>query len=260
VSQENIARLREDYPELANTLHATTDLYSKAVSAYTLIKQFAESCTGELAIFDIKKLVETQAQQLNLFLQTRSTNNVLLVFPGEGGQVIKRLLLPLLPPVSETQVLDLQCERIVESGRVLGVRVNALDKPLIVPNKQDIIVIDDVIVTGSTLNAIRETITEQSFKEALPQFFASSLFTLSPQKTRRYGNNGKPAGIFGYNTILTAALYEGESGTPPLNTISTFIGSSPKSKEVIQRYASKYAANIDLFSQSLSLMQRSSQI
>ena len=40
VSQENIAQLREDYPELANTLHSTTDLYSKAVSAYTLIKQF----------------------------------------------------------------------------------------------------------------------------------------------------------------------------------------------------------------------------
>lgn len=43
VSEENIARLREDYPELANTLHSTADLYSKAVSAYTLIKQFGIS-------------------------------------------------------------------------------------------------------------------------------------------------------------------------------------------------------------------------
>ena len=40
VSQDNIAQLREDYPEIAATLSASTDLYSKAVSAYTLIKQF----------------------------------------------------------------------------------------------------------------------------------------------------------------------------------------------------------------------------
>jgi len=40
VSQDNIAQLREDYPELAATLSSSTDLYSKAVSAYTLIKQF----------------------------------------------------------------------------------------------------------------------------------------------------------------------------------------------------------------------------
>jgi hypothetical protein len=40
VSQENIAMLRDQYPEIANTLSASTDLYSKAVSAYTMIKQF----------------------------------------------------------------------------------------------------------------------------------------------------------------------------------------------------------------------------
>ena len=40
VSQENIAMLRDQYPEIANTLNASTDLYSKAVSAYTMIKQF----------------------------------------------------------------------------------------------------------------------------------------------------------------------------------------------------------------------------
>ena len=40
VSQENIATFSKMYPEIAQTLHATSDLYNKAVSAYTLIKQF----------------------------------------------------------------------------------------------------------------------------------------------------------------------------------------------------------------------------
>lgn len=40
VSKENIEQLRSEYPELAHTLNSSTDLYTKAVSAYTLIKKF----------------------------------------------------------------------------------------------------------------------------------------------------------------------------------------------------------------------------
>lgn len=40
VSRDNIDLLSEAYPELARSLHATDDLYTKAVSAYTLIKKF----------------------------------------------------------------------------------------------------------------------------------------------------------------------------------------------------------------------------
>lgn len=39
VSKENLESFRIAYPELATTLNASTDLYSKAVSAYTMIKR-----------------------------------------------------------------------------------------------------------------------------------------------------------------------------------------------------------------------------
>jgi hypothetical protein len=38
VTEDNIERLRYDYPELANTLNSSNDLYSTGVSAYTMIK------------------------------------------------------------------------------------------------------------------------------------------------------------------------------------------------------------------------------
>ncbi len=38
VNEDNIEQLRYAYPELANTLNSSTDLYSTAVSAYTMIK------------------------------------------------------------------------------------------------------------------------------------------------------------------------------------------------------------------------------
>lgn len=40
VSKDNIELLNQQYPEIANTLRNSQDLYSTAVSAYTLIKQF----------------------------------------------------------------------------------------------------------------------------------------------------------------------------------------------------------------------------
>jgi phage shock protein A len=39
VSKDNIDQLRQNYPEIANTLNTSNDLYSKAVTAYTLIKK-----------------------------------------------------------------------------------------------------------------------------------------------------------------------------------------------------------------------------
>lgn len=39
VSKENLENLRFAYPEIANTINSSTDLYSKAVSAYTMIKK-----------------------------------------------------------------------------------------------------------------------------------------------------------------------------------------------------------------------------
>jgi hypothetical protein len=40
VSQENVAALKEAYPEIAATLQSSPDLYTAAVSAYTMIKKF----------------------------------------------------------------------------------------------------------------------------------------------------------------------------------------------------------------------------
>ncbi len=39
VNNDSVALLREHYPELAQTINSSTDLYSKAVTAYTLIKK-----------------------------------------------------------------------------------------------------------------------------------------------------------------------------------------------------------------------------
>jgi hypothetical protein len=47
VNEDNIEHLRYAYPELANTLNSSNDLYSTAVSAYTMIKNLGIAPKGD---------------------------------------------------------------------------------------------------------------------------------------------------------------------------------------------------------------------
>lgn len=61
VSNQNIETLKAQYPELAQTLNASTDLYATAVSAYTMIKKFGIAQTPE-QIEDIKRINNNAAK------------------------------------------------------------------------------------------------------------------------------------------------------------------------------------------------------
>ena len=60
VSQENIEMLNSQFPEIARTLGATNDLYSKAVSAYNVMKKFGIHREDPHAEDRIKAMRNTQ--------------------------------------------------------------------------------------------------------------------------------------------------------------------------------------------------------
>jgi phage shock protein A len=59
VTHENIEALKDSYPELAATLNSSPDLYTKAVSAYTLIKKLG--INGQDAFQEEKALAQKNA-------------------------------------------------------------------------------------------------------------------------------------------------------------------------------------------------------
>lgn len=69
VTRENIEALRMAYPEIAQTLHATPDLYNKAVATYNIIKQFG------IGHQQNNNLQEKQAIARNM-AKPRSSNSV----------------------------------------------------------------------------------------------------------------------------------------------------------------------------------------
>lgn len=62
VSKDNIEILKLEYPELAETLNSSSNLYSKAVSAYTLIKKLGIQPEDENALADRLRMQKNSAK------------------------------------------------------------------------------------------------------------------------------------------------------------------------------------------------------
>lgn len=79
VNQDNIESLKENYPEIAQTLNASTDLYATAVSAYTLIKK--------LGIISDPSVIENQALVLKNSIKPRPLASV---SPQQGDGALSK--------------------------------------------------------------------------------------------------------------------------------------------------------------------------
>lgn len=66
LSSDNIASLRNKYPELAVTLNANTDFYNKAVATYTMIKTMGIAGENELQTFNENKIKANMAKPRTL--------------------------------------------------------------------------------------------------------------------------------------------------------------------------------------------------
>lgn len=62
VSAENLANLRAAYPEISQTLNSSNDLYSKAVSAYTMIKRLGISAEPDVYSHEKAQAVKNAAK------------------------------------------------------------------------------------------------------------------------------------------------------------------------------------------------------
>ena len=68
VNQETLSVLRENYPDIAQTLNSSTDLYSKASAAYTMVKK--------LGLYTPDHYEKERAQAANNAVKPRSTASV----------------------------------------------------------------------------------------------------------------------------------------------------------------------------------------
>lgn len=259
-------KIGKEYPSLytedfllvntQTTLLAIDDIsYRSRSSIQDEIEMLILSCKGWVEVYDARALTKILAQKLCRLLDVVNTQRALIFFPGNGAKVVKDLLPENL--LSDLVTIEIPARRkIAVNGAVERVTlsdITRLRKIATEMNLGTLIVLDDVIVTGATLTAVREALPARTV-----QAFAGSLFTLSPFQNRRRANT--PSSIESYNSIITSVIYQGTTGIPPLNSLSTLIGSSEKSKAVRTKYIEDYVEEKEAFLSTVQLLQEKCMI
>lgn len=198
-------RLRRDYPRLKFSQLLLVPCGSRVViddvSVYgaepmkvaRIIRMLKETCPGDTYVYDIAQLavrLEAQLQRLQAQLGQRSCA---FVFPDEGAEKVRwRLRQDFLASASGFQ-----------------------------GNPDITIVIDDLVETGSTLQAVRGRSVCTSELIAMP------LMMRSPIQNEGYSQNRGPlksgCGIMGYDQIITPIVVQGELSPPSITRLSSVL-------------------------------------
>lgn len=214
------------------------------------------SCSGDVQSFDARRQAQLLGEGMERLVTVLDPKRTMVLFPGNGAQVVQDLLPTAL--FADMQVLSVPTVRTIDpkTKAVQGVSIaNVTKMRKIVGDKKirNVVVVDDVIMSGTTLSAIRQAL---SIRNA--DWYAGSFFMLSPIQNK--GRATTPSGVDGYKVIITPTLYQGTTGIPAVNSLSTLIGSSEKSEAVRKRYMTDFVEDSALFSEMVELLQQTESL
>lgn len=218
------------------------------------IELFVLACKGYVNAYTAEELTLPVNRRLEGLLERLDPSRTILIFPGNGAKSAKDLLpKPVLESFSS---LDIDvCRKVLRDMSIAGVDIltplGSIRKLL--PKKpESCVIIDDVVSSRATTYAIKATIdAEEDF-----DWYAASWMTLSPLQVRGKKEDKFGSGIVGFRKTITSLVYQGESGTPSNNSLSSFIGTDEKSKAVIAKYKEKYVEDEEVFDQAVDIIRR----
>lgn len=257
-------RLAQNFPTLyreeltmidpKSTRLVIDDISYRAVQPVTEALEFLFlACQGEVQSYDARRQTRMLASKIARLKSVLNTKRTMVIFPGNGGQVVKDLLPADL--LTDMAVVSIPVTRSVnpKTKAIEGVTVAGVTQARKIISDARIsafVVIDDAIVTGSTLTALRESLPMRG-----SEWYAGGLFMLSPIQNK--GKAKGPSGVEDFNSIIAPTVYQGVSGIPALNSLSTLIGSSEKSKAVRSRYIRDFVEDPGMFTEMVQQLQKS---
>ncbi len=162
-------------------------------------------------------------------MNTVDLSRTAIVLPGMGAQSVvgeNNLDVRLM----SVPVFEIPTQRTVENGKVTGVTITLperVTKWLQTGLIDDLIVIEDVIATGTTLRVLRNEMQKASSNPL--QFQAVSWFCR------------RPTDVSGYKSVRVIYEYWSAVSWPALNSISTWLKDDEKAKVILSRYKERYA-------------------
>ena len=182
----------------------------------------------EEAFYIVAGSLKNETQQLiSDLLTTRPLWRTAVIYPGEGARSVLRET-----PIdsSKLDAIDsffVPTKRVFENGKMIRVEVSIPDELAIRIDTRkytDILVIDDVIASGSTLYTLRVKLWSYPGM----RFQAVSWFCR------------RPTCVDGYESVQSVYRYWTREGWPALNSLSTLLRTDEKGEAVREGYTKKY--------------------
>ena len=178
-----------------------------------------------------------------------------IIYPKRGGLIVRKSI--NLERVSQYSI---QAKRDgVNSTPYVNIPKQMLAN-LSNGDTKNILILDDVIVTGSTLDAIRSKVYELTDIVDYSDYNQSLRFAPTTTTTKRlpikwYAGalminarpNDQENNLNNFEKIFTPIYYKGQNGQTPVNSISTWVFDKEKGDLVLSRYAEKYSTNPEKF-------------
>lgn len=220
-----------------------------------LAELFTLACKGFIYFYSAEYMSLSLNNQLDNLLERLNPERTLLVFPGNGAQAVKTLIRPEVFKFFGS--LDLQVQRILSQDMSVS-RVDILTGKTLIhkglsPKLCSCVVIDDVLLTGTTAQSIRKFLDDRDNLE----WYMGTWMSLSPLQSRpkreldQFGSS-----LPGYRKVVTNILYQGISGIPANNSLSSFAEFDEKSNLIIDGYKRKYVEDLETFDHVIEALRR----
>lgn len=226
----------------------------KKLEFQELIELFVLACKGFVYVQEATNLARSMNRLLEEKLSQLDPERSVLIFPGSGSQAVKDLMPKEV--FNYFPSLNLEVCRVVSPD----MSINRVDvktgknviRQLLPIRIETCVIVDDVLASGSTTQAIRDFIDPR--KEL--NWYTSVWMALSPlQSKQRKQPDEFQSGLPGFNNVFTSLVYQGKNGIPANNSLSSFAQSGVKANAVIDGYKRKYVEDEETFDSAINQLR-----
>ncbi len=210
-------------------------------------QQLATMNNRELIVVKEEDLTRELAAHLDQIPKTSA-----FIFPGNGSRIIQEILSDSYPEILQDRLsIAVKTKRTREDG-IWSVSIEMPELDDTVSQCTDWVVVDDVVLSGQTAQAIQQAIKTKTGRESDSWTLATWL-SLDPKRRKKMTKTKNLSSVEGFDTVSAVYTYKGGNGIPPCNSLSTLLLADEKGQAVRDKLQSAYfPEGFDQFLQKLT--------
>lgn len=206
------------------------------------VQVFQASCTGAVKVYSATALTARLEIMMKGLADSCDPDHTLLIFPGEGAQAVKASLSRQFRKRFRSISVIARRVRDPKTGRVRSIDLpwseQCLRKLVTRENIRILIVLDDVIDTGATLEALKKKVSRKNIAwYAGAPLIVSRLHCAeeATYKTR----------LERYEQVFATVMLEARNSLVSLNSLSSFLEGGEKTNRLVAKFLNQYVGSFN---------------